>query len=208
MIIDNTASNFVVESSIASIKVTIHGSKKWGWFLPSLFIFLVNGFCFLSILGLVVASYVQKYLPEVLQCLVLLFLFGLYLFILYKKSFETFEYIFNKETIEINDESITIERSGFPGLKNRKVFLAENIKGITTSFSVTEQLNFLSRLPLLSSNIGAFMIWHSHGIRPFYNFGKGVSQNEAQNFINMVYMKFPKYRYTGSPERLPNKACI
>jgi Ca2+/Na+ antiporter len=198
MVIDNAANNFVVESLITSIRVTIHRRKQWGWFLPSLFVFLANGFCFLPIIGIVIASYVQKYLPEIIQGIVLLFLFGLYLFILYKKSFETFEYIFDKETIEIDDQSITIERSGFLGLKSRKVFLAENIKGLTTSFSLSEQFNFLSRLPFASSNIGAFMIWHGRGLRPFYNFGKGVSQSEAQNFVNMVYMKFPKYRYTGA----------
>jgi hypothetical protein len=176
----------------------MHGRKKWGCFLPSLFVFLANGFCLIPILGLVIASYVQKYLPEIIQGIVLLFLFGLYLFILYKKSFETFEYIFDKEIVEIDDQSITVERSGFLGLKSRKVFLAENIKGITTSFSVSEQFNFLSRLPFTSSNIGAFMIWHGRGMRPFYNFGKGVSQPEAQNLINAVYLKFPKYRYAGT----------
>lgn len=174
------------------------GAKKWGWFLPSLFVFLANGFCFLPILGLVITSYVQKYLPEIIQGLILLLLFGLYLFILYKKSFETFEYIFDKETIEIDDQSIIVERSGFLGLRSRKVFLAENIKGITTSFSVSEQFSFLSRLPFTSSSIGAFMIWHGRGLRSFYNFGKDVSQPEAQNLINTVYMRFPKYRYTGT----------
>lgn len=198
MIIDNTASNFVVESLITSLKVTIHGRKKWGLFFLSLFVFLFYGFCFMPMLGLVIASNLQKYLPEIIQGIVLLFLFGLYLFILYKKSFETFEYIFDKEIVEIDDQSITVERSGFLGLKSRKVFLAENIKGITTSFSVPEQFNFLSRLPFTSSNIGAFMIWHGRGMRPFYNFGKGVSQSEAQNLINTVYLKFPKYRYAGT----------
>jgi hypothetical protein len=198
MIIDNAARNFVVESLITSIKVTIYGRKKWGLFLPSLFVFLANGFCFLPLIGIVIASYVQKYLPEFIQGIVLLFLFGLYLFILYKKSFETFEYVFDKETVEIDDESITIERSGFLGLKSRKVFFAENIKGLTTSFSVTEQFNFLNRFPFMNSNIGAFMIWHGRRLRPFYSFGKSVSQSDAQNFANVVYMKFPKYRYTGT----------
>jgi hypothetical protein len=198
MILNNTASNFVVESLMTSIKVTIQGRRKWGWFLPSLFVLLLNGLCFLPILGLALVSYLQNYLPEIIQGIVLLFLFSLYLYILYKKSFETVEYLFDKEVVEINNQSITIERSGFVGLKSRKVFLAENIKGLTTSFSVSAQFGLLSRFPFTYSSIGAFMIWRGHGMKAFYNFGKGVSQSEAQNFVNMVYMKFPKYRYSGN----------
>jgi hypothetical protein len=204
MIIDNAASNFVVESLISSIKVTIHGRKKWGWFLLSLFVFMANGFCLLPILGIVIASYVRRYLPEIIQGIVLLLYFCLYFFILYKNSFETFEYIFDKETIEIDDQSIIVERSGFLGLRSKRVFLAGNIKGMTTSFPVSKQFSLLTRLTFTSSSIGAFMIWHSRGLIPFYNFGKGVSQPEAQNLINTVYMKFPKYRYTGISKRQPN----
>jgi len=111
---------------------------------------------------------------------------------------ETIEYIFDKEVIEIDDQAIKIERSGFLGFRNRKVYLAKNIKGVTTSFSLSEQFNFLNRLPFTSSNIGAFMIWRIHGIRPFYNFGKGISQTNAQNIIDAIYRKFPQYRYSGS----------
>ncbi len=38
------------------------------------------------------------------------------------------------------------------------------------------------------------MIWHSHWMIPVYIFGKGVSQSEAQNVVNMVHMKFQNYR--------------
>jgi len=78
--IDNVDSNFVIENLIDSIKVTIHGRKKWGWFLPALFVFLANGFCGLPILGVVLIGFVQKYLPEIIQGVVLFVLLGLYLY--------------------------------------------------------------------------------------------------------------------------------
>jgi hypothetical protein len=121
-----------------------------------------------------------------------------YFYVLYKKFLEAIEYVFDKEIIEIDEQSVRIERSGFLGLRARRVFLADNVKGINTTFSFPEKFNFLSRLPFTSSNIGAFVIWHGHGMRPFYNFGRGVSQQDAQNLLDTIYRKFPKYRYTGS----------
>ena len=119
--IDPVSSNFVVENSIDSIKVTIHGRKQWGWFLPSLFVFLANGFCFLPILGLVLVGVVQKYLPGIIQSIVLIVFLSLYLslylLILYRKFLEVIGYIFEKEAIEISEQSIKIERSGFLGFR-------------------------------------------------------------------------------------------
>lgn len=199
MIINDTTGRLVVEDSIDSVKVTIHRHRKWGWFLPSFFVIVINGFCFMPISGLVLVGLSQQYLPKMMQSVVLVLLLGLFLYILYTKFLETLEYIFDKETIEIDDQSITIERSGFLGFRNRKVYWAEYVKGMTTSFSLTDRLNFLNRLPFASSNIGAFMIWHGHGIVPFSNFGKGVSQAEAQKAMDAIYRRFPKYRYSGIP---------
>jgi hypothetical protein len=196
MIIDNAVKNVVIDSSISSIKFTIQGGKRTGWFLLSFIELLVIGFCFMPLLGLVIANYLHKYLPAILQGIIIIFLLVLYLFIIYKKSLETFDYIFDQEIIEIDDRQITIEKTGFLELGYKKVFLAEKIKGITSSFSALSQFNFLSHLPFSSSNIGAFMIWYKHGMRPFYNFGRGVSQPEVQNMLNAIYTKYPKYRYT------------
>ena len=196
--IDNAANNFMVEIMIDSIKATIIGRRKWGWFFPSLFVSLFNGFCVLPLLGLFLMSAAQKYLPGIIQIIVLILLLGLYLIVLYNKLLETLEYIFDKETIEINEQSIKIERSGFLGFRTRKVYFAGNIKGFTTSFSFSERFSFLNRLPFTSSSLGGFLIWHGRGMRPFYNFGKGVAQSDAQNLIDIVYRKYPQYRYVGT----------
>jgi hypothetical protein len=193
--IEQTANNFTVENLIDSIRVTIQGRKKYGWFLLSLFPIVFIGFCGFPILGLSLIGVVQKYLPGILQGIVLLAFLVLFIYLLYKKILEAVEYVFDKEVIEINEQSIKIERSGFLNIRIKKVYLAGKIKGLTTSFSVSDQFRFLTHLPFTSNSIGAFMVWHVHGIRPFYNFGRGVSQSDAQNFIETVYRRFPKYRY-------------
>ena len=123
--------------------------------------------------------------------------FALYLYILYRKLREIAEYASTQEIVEIDDRAITVEKSGFLFFKIKKTFLAENIKGITSSFYIQEQFNFLNRLSFASSSFGAFMVWHDWGFRPFYNFGNSVAQSDAELFLESVYRKFPKYRYTG-----------
>jgi hypothetical protein len=209
MVIENVSNNLVIENSIDLIKVTIRGNKKWGWFLLSFITFIVNGFCILPILCLATISIVQKflltqqYLSAALQVIVLvvvLILFMcLYLIILYRKFPEAIEFLFDSEIIQISEQSISIERSGFLGFRTKKVFLAENIKGLVISSPITEQLGFLNRSPFVSTNIGAFMVWHGRGFKRFYNFGRNVSQLDAQNLIATVYRKFPKYIYSSTP---------
>ena len=198
MIYENVSDNFVVENSFTSIKVTIRGRKKWGAFLPAFFVFLVQGFCFLPVVGLLLFGFVQKNFSEAIQGIISLSAFTLYLYILYKKSLEAFEHIFDIETIEIDNDSISVEKSGFLGLKTKKVFLAENINGLFTSLHVSEQFNFLNRVPFVSPKLSTFMIWHNRGLKQLYTFGDNVSQLEAEMFLETVYKKYPKYRYTGT----------
>jgi len=197
MIRNQTDSNLVVENSLTSIKATIHGRKKWGLFLPTFVIFLAQAFCFLPILGLALLGFVQKYFPEIVHGLIMLGAFVLYLYILYKQLLETAEYAFDQEIVEINNQSITVEKSGFLFLKTRKTFLAENVKGLLSSAFVREQFSFLQRIPFGSYSFGAFMILQNRWFRPFYNFGNSVPQNEAESFLESIYRRFPKYRYTG-----------
>ena len=197
MIINEIDNSFVVENSFTALKATIHGRRKWGSFLPSLILFFAQAFCIMPIVSLGLLGLAQEYFSGTIQSIFLFLAFGLFLYILYKKFMELAEDAFDQETVEIGEHSITVERSGFLFLKTKKTFLAENVKGITSSFYVREQFNFLNRIPFASSGLGAFMIWHGHGLRPFYNFGSNVSQQEAESFLESVYRKFPKYRYTG-----------
>lgn len=195
----STSRNYVFEDLFNSIRITIQTNKRWGWFLPSLFIFVMNGFCALPILGLMLAGIAQKYLPKTALSLVLFLIVALFIYILYKKLLETLEHLFDKEVVEIDDYSIKIERSGFLGFKNRRTYLAESINGIALSFPLFEQFGFLNRLPLVSpKNIGSFVIWEKHKLKAISDFGRGISQEDAQTIIESVYRKFPKYRYVGT----------
>lgn len=198
MTINQKSSNFVVEDSFSSIKATIYGNPKWGLFLPSLFVFLAQIFCILPIFGLTLLGIVQKNFPEAIQSMIMLVAFGLCLYILYKKFLEIAEYAATQEIVEIDNQSITIEKSGFLFFKIRKTFLAEDVRGITASFYIQEQFNFLNRVPFAASRFGAFVIWQNRIFKPFYNFGNNVAQSDAELFLESVYRKFPKYGYAGT----------
>jgi hypothetical protein len=198
MIAEHPVSNIIVEHSPESVKATIVGRKNRGWFLLTFIMVAVAGLCILPVVGIALINYLSQELPLAFQAIVYFVLFGIYLFILYKKFREVFENIFDKEIVEICERSIKIEKAGLFGLRSRKEFLAQNIKGITACSTMNGQVGIFLYRPLTITGIGAFMIWHSHGFNPFYNFGKGVSQIDAQNLIKIVYGRFPKYRFSGN----------
>ena len=109
--------------------------------------------------------------------------------------------MFEKEIIEINNQAIIIEKSGF-GLKSRREYSAENIKGITLLSLVKTQFDWFKRLPFLSTDVDAFMLWHSHRLKILRSFGKGLSQSDAQIILDTILNKFPQYRYASNPSEL------
>ena len=196
MTVNQTDSDFVIEDSFTSLKATSHGSAKWAMFLPSLVTFLAQAFCFLPVVGLGLSSYVQKNFSEAIQSMIWLFALVVVGLFLYRELLEIAEYAYTEEVILIDEHSITVEKSGFLFLKTRKIFPAENVRGILSSSFVREQFNPLRRLPFASSGFGAFMIYQDRLWKPFYTFGKSISKREAESFLESVYRKFPKYRYT------------
>jgi hypothetical protein len=198
MMVDYKVGDFVIDQLVDSIRVTFDSQKNWGWFIFSFISFLIYVFILLPIMGLILMGLVGKYIIGIFQNIFLVFLIGLYLYILYKRFLDTLEFIFDKEIVEVNEQSIKIEKTGVLGIRSRKLFLAKNIKGLTTSFSMSGQFNFINRIPFFSSKVGAFIIWHGRLIRPIYYFGKDVSQRDAQNFIDIVYRKFPIYKFSAA----------
>jgi hypothetical protein len=121
----------------------------------------------------------------------------LYIHTIRRKFIELIDYVFDKETIEVNESQIIVERSGFLGLRTKKFILAADIKGITGSFAFSGQSNFLNSIPFASSTLGSILIWNNRSrFRPFYVYGKGLSQSDAILVIDKILRKYPKYKYT------------
>lgn len=121
----------------------------------------------------------------------------LYIFTIQRKFFEMIENVFDKETIEVNESQIIVERSGFFGLKTRKTILAEDVKGITGSLVLGDQFGFLNNIPFAALSLGSIMIWKTKsGFRPFWFYGKGLSHSDALQVIEAFLQRYPNYRYT------------
>ena len=185
--------NVTVENILGSIKITISTQKRWFWFVMSLSQWLIMGLCALPIVGLMLFSVLQNYLPDNMKILVGVLIGGLLLYLLFTKFHEVLEYIFDKEVIEINSLSVRVEKYGL-GLKNIKEYPADNIKMITTMFSFAGTNVGIRRSPFVNQNMPAFIMWHSHGVKRFRYFGRALNLSDAQGILEMVHSKYPQYK--------------
>ncbi len=185
--------NVVLDDTLNSVKVTINTQKRWMWFVMSLFQLAFVGLCALPIVGLIVISILQGYLPKNLNFLIWVFVGGLVLYLIYTQFQEALEYVFDKETIEIDNLSVKIEKYGL-GFKSRKEYSADNIKKITTMFSFGGTNVVIRRSPFVNSNMPAFMMWHNRGLKRYRSFGRAVDLADAQSILETIYSRFPQYK--------------
>ncbi len=185
--------NVLVESSLASVKITINSKKRWGFFVMEAFQLIFIGLCGLPLLSLMAISFLQNYLPQYLHSLVWLLVGGLALYLFYTKFMEALEYIFDKEIIEINNLSVRIEKYG-SNFSSKKEYPAESIKKITGLFSLSGTNAVIKRSPFANSNMPAFMMWNNRGFKRYRTFGRAVDLADAQRILEMVYAKFPQYK--------------
>lgn len=185
--------NIIVDDTIGSVKITVNTKKRWVWFTMEIFQLLIMGLCALPILGLVVISLLQNYLPRSLNIPVRVLVGGLVLYLIYTKFQEALEYIFDKEIIEIDALSVRIEKYG-SSFKSTKEFPAENIKKITTMFPFASTNIAVKRSPFINSNMPALMMWHSRGLKRYRAFGRAIDFVDAQRILEMIYARFPQYK--------------
>ena len=185
--------NIILDEQPASLRITINSQKRWGMFILSLFQWIFIGLCALPIIGLVSISILQKYLPTYLNIPIWIIVAGLALYLIYTKFQGALEYIFDKEIIEIDNQSVTIEKYG-SSFKSRKEYPADNIKKITALFSFAGTNMVIRRSPFVNPNMPAFMMWHERGLKRFRSFGRSVDLADAQNILETIYSKFPQYK--------------
>jgi len=185
------------ESTPSSIKVSIRGRRKTVMFLMTFYLLLINGICFLPIVCLVIITQVGKLLPVFFQGALIVIVAILYYYGIKYKSSEVLDYFLDQEDIEIDEWGIKIEQKGFLGLKLKKEFSAEQIKGITSSLTMKNQTNLSIFSPFITPNQDALLILRRKGLLPYYHCGRGISTTDTQNVLNTIYYKFPMYRYLG-----------
>jgi len=184
--------NIVVDNTFNSVKITINSQKRWGRFAMELFRLAVIGLGF-AYLGLMAILALQNYIPESMNILFGIVMGGLVLYIVYMKFQEALECIFDKEIIEIDNLSVKIEKYGL-GFKSREEYSADNIKKTTALFSFGGTNMTIKRSPFVNSNMPAFILSHKRGLKWHSMFGRAVDLVDAQNILETVYRKFPKYK--------------
>ena len=210
MVQETTPNNFVLENTSDSIRISVHGYKRWGSFLTSLIWLVILAIFILPFVGGLLITFLigiptifpkisEVAIPEALlkiaPTVILLVFGGLYLYILIPRLSTAVDALLDREIIEIDNQKIYIERSGFLGYTKRKLYLAENVKGITTLFSVPVRPKFLNNFLFgSSSGAGNLVILLTSQVRRLYRCGKDISRLDADNIVDIVYRKFPKYR--------------
>jgi hypothetical protein len=187
--------NITMDDSLACLKITIKTQKRWSWFVLTASQWLIMSLCIFPIAGLGTISILKNYLPQNMMIIVWISVGALLLFLLYIKFVEVLEYVFDTEVIEIDNQSVRIEKYGL-GLKNRKEYPAENIKWIVSMPSLGGINLAMRRFPLANSSLPAFMLWHHRGIKRYRTFGRAIDYADAQSILGRIYSKFPRYRGT------------
>ena len=191
----NGGRNITVEEGFASIRATIHGRKKWGLFAISLLSLILYAGLAWPIVGVFLVMTAQQHLPFILQIPAYIAVPALYLYLVYKKLQELATYLFDEEAVEIDEQSVLVEKSGWLGLRETRRFVAEDVSWISTLWSGFRKLNLLSRILAMPSVRGAFLIRYGSSFGAVYNFGNRVSHSDADEFMATVYRRFPKYKY-------------
>jgi hypothetical protein len=190
----NTPNRIAIENPMGSIKITIHSRKKWGMFLFASIPLLFPVCILVIVFGLgLLYGLPQKDFPLEMKVGLLLGPW-IFLYFIYLNFRGALKYVLDKEIIEIDDQGIRIEKSGFLNFKKKRSYHTEEIRGITSSFSPNNFFGDLMRSPLGLPNYGAFLLWTEYGRD---NFGGGVSEAQAQGILDYICKKFPRYRYSG-----------
>jgi hypothetical protein len=184
--------NIIVDDTLTSVKIIINTKKRWGWFVLLAGQWVIMSLCIFPVVGLGTISIIQNYLPKNMNFLLWIFVGGLFLYLLYIKAQEIFEYACDKEIIDIDNHYVRITDYGL-GLKRSRVFPAENIKRISTMPYIGVLNPAIRRMPFTNSNLPGFMLWHTRGLRRYRTFGRVVDHSSAQSILRTIYSKFPQY---------------
>lgn len=102
---------------------------------------------------------------------------------------------FLQEDVEITEKSISIERSGFLGLRRKKVIPVENIGGISLMIQLSADNSSLGDLLMNTTRIGKLVITTRQRMLPKYHLCRGISSDEVRQIVDKVLDKFPQYKY-------------
>jgi hypothetical protein len=177
----------ILENTRTGIKITWQGKKDWGRFGNTAFMILLH----LIVIGILLYYFITgNYAVLFSQTLTLVMVFLLVAYMLYRiyrLLMDLTNALLAHETIQVDDQALTITRSGFMNIQREVAYPADKIRSISsTSSGHTHGLYpvFLASGDILTRNrLGTDEV-----------FCRGISEVDAEKTLTKIHELFPRYQ--------------
>jgi hypothetical protein len=185
---DSTTPQYTLVDTLTGIEITWQGKKDWGRFASYAFSILLN----LVVIGIILYYFSTGAYGELLSqtlTLVMVILLTVYmLYRLYRRLKDMTGALLAHEIIQINDQALTIRRSGFMNIQREVAYPADKIQSIRSMTSgVTRGL-----YPVFAVG-GDTLTRYQLGVDQV--FCRGIDETDAAVVLGKIHARFPHYRY-------------
>jgi hypothetical protein len=185
---DSTTPQYTLVDTLTGIEITWQGKKDWGRFASYAFSILLN----LVVIGIILYYFSTGAYGELLSqtlTLVMVILLTVYMFYrLYRRLKDMTGALLAHEIIQINDQALTIRRSGFMNIQREVAYPADKIQSIRSMTSgVTRGL-----YPVFAVG-GDALTRYQLGVDQV--FCRGIDETDAMTVLGRIHERFPHYRY-------------
>lgn len=184
---NSTAPLYSLEDSLTGLKITWQGKKDWGRFASNAFSILIN----LVVIGIILYYFITGAYGELLsQTLILgmvVLLAAYMLYRLYRRLKDMTAALLAHEIIQIDDQALTIRRSGFINIQREVAYPADKIQCFRSlSTGVTRGL-----YPVFSVG-GDALTRYRLGLDQV--FCHGITEADAASVLTRIHERFPRFR--------------
>ncbi|MGA9397557.1 MAG: hypothetical protein WBV22_04780 [Anaerolineaceae bacterium] len=187
MITNPTTPQLTILDTLSGLQITWQGKKDWGRFFNSVFSLLYNLLFILLAVILYREGLFYMLSPFSLAGIVIIAVVVYSACRLIEVSLHLMDALLDREIIQIDARSLTIERSGFLNFERHVSIPAERIKNIKLGalgfpksilVNLTKDGNFLSRFKL-SGDV---------------TFCRGISEADVTSVLGKIHERFPRYK--------------
>ena len=184
---NSTTPLYTLEDNLTGLKISWQGKKDWGRFSTNAFQILLN----LSVIGIIIYYARTGAYGELLSqtlSLVMVVLLGVYmLYRIFRRLKDMTGALLAQEIIQIDDQALTIRRSGFLNIQRAVAYPADKIQSIRSmNTGVTRGL-----YPVFSVG-GDALTRYRLGVDQV--FCRGISEADAAVILGRIHQRFPHYR--------------
>jgi hypothetical protein len=183
----STTPQYTLVDTLTGIKITWQGKKDWGRFTSNAFSILLN----LAVIGIILYTFITgaygELLSQTLMRVMIILLAAYMLYRLYRRLKDMTGALLAHEIIQIDNQALTIRRSGFMNIQREVAYPADKIQSICSlSTGVTRSL-----YPVFSVG-GDALTRYRLGVDQV--FCRGISEADEEVILSRIHERFPNYR--------------